>query len=465
MRILFATAEFAPVAMVGGLGSASAGLVRELRRSGHEVEVVLPDYRRLPLDDAATTHLELPGEWGPVTIRRGHHPDTGALTLVHTPAIERPHPYLDQHGNGWSDNDARFLHFSAAVAEIVAQRPPDVVHLNDWHTAAALSWIAPSVPTVFSIHNLAYQGDADGGWASQLGARRDAFVRHGGVNPMAGALRTSDRIVVVSPNYRSEILRPEHAFGLHDLLEARADDLVGIRNGIETDVWDPRTDRHLATPFGADDLSGKATAHDALSAELGLPVPARGPRSPLAVVVSRLVHQKGIDLLVGMLDLLPRMPARLAVLGGGDADLAAALRHAAQRAPQHVAFVEGYDEALGHRLIAGGDLLLMPSRFEPCGLTQMQAMRYGTIPVVHGVGGLVDTVVDADTEPRAGTGFVAVRPDPVGLLDAWHRANRAVANPARRDAIRRRGMTTDWSWEHPAAVHVELYGAVLHSGS
>ena len=460
MRILFATAEFAPVAMVGGLGSASAGLVRELRRSGHEVEVALPDYSNLALEAAASEVLTLPDGWEPVTVRRGHHAATGALTLVHTAAIERPHPYLDAHGNGWSDNDARFLHFSAAVAAIAERTRPDVVHLNDWHTAAALSWIPASTPSVFSIHNLAYQGDADGGWLARLGVRRDAFAHHGALNPMAGALHLADRIVVVSPNYRREILHPEHAFGLHDVLTARADDLVGIRNGIETDVWDPATDPHLSAPFGPDDLTGKAIAHDALSAELGLTVPERGARPPLAVVVSRLVHQKGIDLLAGLLDCLPRMPARLAVLGGGDADLAATLRRAADHDPTRVAFVEGYDEALGHRLVAGADLLLMPSRFEPCGLTQMQAMRYGTIPVVHGVGGLVDTVTDADASPRAGTGFVAVRPDPVGLLDAWHRANRAVAQPARRDAIRRRGMTTDWSWEHPAAAHVALYEAV-----
>jgi starch synthase len=459
MRILFATAEFSPVAMVGGLGSASAGLVRELRHQGHDVEVVLPDYRRLALHGEEATALDGPTWAGPVTVRRGTHPDTGPLTLVHTMHIERPHPYLDARGVGWSDNDLRFQSFTAAVAQLAALHAPDVVHLNDWHTAATLSWLPASTATVFSIHNLAYQGSCDISWAERLGARRAAFLRDGATNPMAGALRLAGRVIVVSPNYRAEILEPHHAFGLHDLISAREPDLVGIRNGVETDVWNPGTDPFLDVPFDADHLDGKTVARRIVCDELGLADAARGPRTPLAVVVSRLAHQKGIDMLVGMLDLLERMPARLAVLGGGDHDLAATLHAATERDPRHVAFVEGFDEGLGHRMIAGADLLLMPSRFEPCGLTQMQAMRYGTIPVVTGVGGLCDTVIDADTHPRTGTGFVAARPEPIAVLDAWHRANRAVANAARRRAIQRRGMCADWSWDHPARDHVEVYTA------
>ncbi len=460
MRILFATAEFAPVAMVGGLGSASSGLVRELRRQGHDVEVVLPDYASLPLDGETREHLDIAPWAGDVTVRRGTRADTGPITLVHTIHIERPHPYLDPQGNGWSDNDQRFFAFAAVVARLAVEGSPDVVHLNDWHTAAALSWLAPTTPTVFSIHNLAYQGACTSRWLDDFGDRRDAFMRDGGTNPMAGALRLADRVIVVSPTYRTEILEPDNAFGLHDLIAARADDLVGIRNGVETDVWNPATDPFLRTTFDADHLDAKRDAHDVVSTELGLEVSTAGRRAPLAVVVSRLAHQKGIDLLVDMLDLLDRMPARLAILGGGDRALADTLHAAARRAPGRVAFVEGFDEGLGHRMIAGGDLLLMPSRFEPCGLTQMQAMRYGTIPVVTGVGGLCDTVVDADRAPRAGTGFVAPRPDALAVLDAWHRANRAVLDAPRRKGIQRRGMRADWSWEHPAHEHLAVYESV-----
>ncbi len=335
-------------------------------------------------------------------------------------------------------------------------RRPDVLHLNDWHTATALADDV-AARTVLSVHNLAYQGWADRSWLARLGPHSDAFERDGGCNTLAGGLRRAGAVAVVSPRYRDEILRPEQGCGLTDVLAARAGPLVGILNGVESDVWDPAHDDALVMPFDADHLDAKAHTRRAVRAELGLRDDDPGGRRALTVIVSRLAHQKGIDMVVPLLGYLGGLRTQLAVLGNGEAATAAQLRAAAAANPDDVAFVEGFDDPLGHRLIGGGDLLLMPSRFEPCGLTQMQAMRYGTLPVVTGVGGLLDTVADADAHPRHGTGFVAPAPDPTALLDAWHRALRAWSNRSRRRAIQRRAMRTDWSWVEPARSYVELY--------
>ncbi len=459
---MVATAELAPLASVGGLGSAVAGLVRELRAQGHDVEVVLPDYSDAPLDGESREPVATADWTGPMHVRRGHHARAGDVTLVGGAGLARPHPYLDANGNGWSDNEHRFFAFSAAVRALAWTHEPDVLHLNDWHTATVLAGDVP-MPTVLSIHNLAYQGWADRSWLSRLGPHAGAFERSGGCNALAGGLRRTDAIAVVSPRYRDEILTREHGAGLDDVLADRAGALVGILNGVETDVWNPAGDQALVAPFDADHLEKKALTAGAVRAELGLRDDTGQARRALTVIVSRLAHQKGIDLVLPLLAHLGGLRAQLAVLGNGEVDTVRRLRAAADADPGNVAFVEGFDEALGHRLIGGGDLLLMPSRFEPCGLTQLQAMRYGTLPVVSGVGGLLDTVVDADADPRRGTGFIATAPEPVALLDAWHRAARAWSNPARRRAIQRRAMTTDWSWREPARQYVELYERVVNA--
>ena len=453
MRVLFATAELAPLAAVGGLAHAAAGLVRELRAQGVDVEVVLPDYAGLELEDEESLALETPGWASPAVARRGVHPSFGPLTLVWTPVIPRPHPYLDGRGEGWPDNDVRFLSFSAAVAALAFATRPDVVHLNDWHTAAASAWTAGQVPTVLSIHNLAHQGSTGQEWLGVLGLHAGAFDWGGACNPLAGAIALAEAIVVVSPTYREEVLGPETGAGLDWRLREREHVLVGIRNGIDVDVWNPLRDAHVPVPFGPDDLSGKEQAHRALLLRVGLPE----RLGPLAVVVTRLTHQKGIDLLVPILADLEELDAQAAILGAGEEWLVGALREVAASRPASVAFVEGYDEPLSHLFFAGGDFLLMPSRFEPCGLAQMQAMRYGTLPVVTDVGGLHDTVIDLDEDPERGTGWRAAVPETPALREALGRASRMWWDPVLRESAQRRAMTADWSWQEPAAAHVELY--------
>jgi starch synthase len=453
MKVLFATAELAPVARVGGLAEAASGLVAALRAERVDVEVVLPDYGDLTLTDQEELHVDVPDWVGDIRVRRGCHTIAGALTLVHVPGMDRPHPYVDADGDGWTDNDQRFMGFSAAIAGLRLLARPDVVHLNDWHTSAALGLLHDRPPTVLTIHTLGYQGVMDRHWLERLPVEAHRFAWYDSANPLAGAIELADRVVAVSPNYAAEIVTEPNGMGLHERLAALGDRLVGIRNGIDVSVWNPAFDPHLAASYSIDDLGGRQLCRSALSAEAGWP----DDNVPLIGMVSRLVEQKGIDLVLDASRFLGTLPARLAVLGSGASELASGLARAANDAPDRVWFFDGYDETLAHRLFAGSDLFLMPSRFEPCGLAQMQAMAYGSIPVVTNVGGLLDTVADADDDRAGGTGFVAASVDSAGVVDSLHRAVRAARHTRRRAAIQRRGMTSDWSWAEPAAAYLELY--------
>lgn len=454
MRILFASAEFTPVARVGGLAEAAAGLVHALRAAGVTVDLVLPDYGDVELADQSESSIDVPWWVGEARLRHGTHPVAGAVTLVDVPGMARPHPYVDADGSGWPDNDHRFMAFSAVVAALAERERPDVVHLNDWHTAAALGMMTDRPPTVLTIHTLGYQGVTAREWLTHLPVEAHRFAWYDGTNPLAGAIELADRVIAVSPNYAREIVTPEGGMGLHERLASLGDRLVGIRNGIDTAVWDPATDPHIAARFTAGDDDGRVACRAALHDRAGWD----DDKRPIVAVVSRLVEQKGIDLLADAARFLPTMPARLMVLGAGDAATAGALRELADNAPDTAWFFEGYDEPLAHELFAGSDLFAMPSRFEPCGLAQMQAMAYGSIPVVTDVGGLHDTVLDADRH-KDGNGFVSPV-EPAGIVDALHRGVRAVKLASRRRALQRRGMGTDWSWEGPAAEHVAVYEEV-----
>jgi starch synthase len=456
MRVAFVTAELAPLVTVGGLASAAAGLVGELRRQGATVDLVLPDYGGFELDDEEVTELDVPDWVGPARLRSGIHAVAGPLRLVDVRGMARPHPYQQADGEGWPDNTERFFRFGRAVAAAIEADPPDLVHLNDWHTCTVAAGLVHPPPIVLSLHNVAYQGTTDGSWLTRLGPRASHYEWWGGTNPLSGAIALADRIVAVSPNYADEIVTPEGGFGLDGPLRNRRDHLLGIRNGIDTEVWNPATDPHLAAPFAADALGDRDANRVALLERLGFDDDA----VPLAVVVTRLTHQKGIDLLAPLVPLLGEIPMRLAVLGTGDAGLAAHLNHLAAEHPDRFRFVEGYDEALSHLMLAGADLYVMPSRFEPCGLTQMQAMRYGAVPVVTATGGLVDTVVDADLD-RRGTGFVARRAMSEDLLAALFRAARRMRDRRRTATLQRRIMAIDRSWRLPAGEYLRLYGELV----
>ncbi len=458
VRVLFATAELAPLVTVGGLAEASSGLVRALRAEGVDVEVVIPDYFSLPLANEVVRDIGVPSWAGPASVRTGTAQGFGEVTLVRVPRIERPNPYVDGDGHGWPDNPDRFFAFSAAVAALVHDRQPDVAHLNDWHTGLVLGLLDVDCASVITVHTLGYQGWTSGGWLGRLARNREAYEWYGGTNPLAGGIASADRVITVSPQYAKEIRSPEGGMGLDVLLNAIGDRLVGVLNGIDTSEWNPATDPFIAETYAPGDIDGKQANRTNLRSALGWP----DDGTPVVGMVSRLVHQKGIEFALESIRYAGGIPFRLALLGSGERWSADWAHHLGHSYPDVIWFHEGYDRSMAHRIFAGSDLLLMPSRFEPCGLSQMQAMAYGTIPVVTPVGGLRDTVVDADDDRRKGTGFVARSVDTPGVVDALHRAVRAWRQPRRREAIQRRGMQRDWSWAEPARRHIELYEEIAH---
>lgn len=451
MRILFATAELRPLVSAGGLGEAAAGLASGLTELGLDVVTALPDYAGYELSDEDVVALDVP-EWAsPASARIGIHPEAGQLALITVPGIARPNPYVDAEGEGWDDNADRFAAFSAAIASLSRVIEADIVHLNDWHTALTPAFLAEDVPTVLTIHNLGHQGWAPPPWIHRLPRLRQAYTVGDSVNGLAGAIRVVDRVVAVSPTYAREIVEPAQGLGLAWDLKARGSDLRGILNGIDTRAWDPATD--LYTPhFDADNIDLKGDARNALLDHVGW----TDNGDPLIVMVTRLVDQKGVDLAFEAARFLEGMKARMIVLGSGERRLAEWGTWLGETKPDHFWFHNGYDAPLSHLLFAGGDILAMPSLFEPCGLAQMQAMAYGTVPVVTPVGGLVDTVIDADLHPD-GNGFVASAMDESGFVDAMHRALRGVRHHGRRRSLQRRGMTRDWSWTEPAKEFRDLY--------
>ncbi|MFV0523987.1 MAG: glycogen synthase [Acidimicrobiales bacterium] len=463
MHILFATAELRPLVSTGGLGEAAWGLVEALRRAGHEVDVVVPDYRLggepWPLaGQAPVPALDLPAWAQEPTVRHGTHPDAGPVFLVGGPGLDRPHPYVDASGVGYPDNDLRFAAFSVAVGQLANRLRPDLVQLNDWHTGLVPPFLDPDIASVLTIHNLAHQGWTNGGWLHELPRLRRDYARGDAMNVLAGAIRTVDAVVAVSRTYAGEITTPAGGMGLDDVLRWRGDDLHGIRNGIDTLVWDPATDPLIPRDYTTTNLAGKSVARAVLLDRFGWDEPDKA--TPTMVMVTRLFDQKGVDLAFALVPYLRRMRARFVVLGSGEEHLADRGRTLMGEHPDHFAFVDGFDLPLAHLLFAGGDLYLMPSRFEPCGLAQMQAMAYGTIPLVTPVGGLVDTVTDAD-DSSDGTGFVATSVDGPGVVDVVHRGVAAWRNAARRRAIIRRAMSTDWSWDGPAAAYAAVYRKVM----
>ncbi len=451
----------APIARVGGMAEAVAGLAKQLRTDGVDVITVLPDYGDVKLSGEQSEDLDVPDWAGPARVRAGMLDGEGEVWLIDCPGIKKPHPYNDASGLAFPDNELRFFSFSAALASLVEVLEPDVLHLNDWHTAATAGFLTNPPPILLSIHTLGYQGIASPKWMIHLKRSPESFAWYGDTNPLLGAIRLADRVVTVSPNYAREILEEENGMGLHEHLAGLGDRLVGIINGIDVGEWNPATDPHLPAQFSPSKMRGKNINRSALVDAFGLSTTVAA--QPVIGMVTRLVEQKGIDLVVDAARFLEGVPAQLAILGSGDAALVAALEELKARFPGRIGFENDYNASLGHLIFAGADMLLMPSRFEPCGLAQMQAMEYGTIPVVTGVGGLCDTVIDADADPDHGTGFVSRSVDAAGVVDAIHRASRAWSSTKRRAAIRWRGMSIDWSWAGPAETYRNLYDEMKRS--
>ena len=481
LRLLHVAAEVFPLVKTGGLADVVAALPPALARAGADVRLLLPG---LPQIADAVLHQRTVCEIGPVfgaarvTLRCGQMPFSHVPTYVlDAPYLYRRDggPYQDDAGREWPDNLQRFalLGWTAAhlaAGELDAAWAPNLVHAHDWHAASACAYMAahPSTPasSVFTVHNLAFQGlfeTADFGLlglpAHYLTAQGLEF--HGQFSLMKAGLQFADRVTTVSPTYAREIATPEFGFGLDGVVRSRASALTGILNGVDGEIWNPARDAALASPYDADNLAGKAICKQALQAEAGL---VANDGAPLFVMISRLTSQKGVDLVLGALPALLRVGGQLAVLGSGDAGLEAALRDAARAYPDRVAVRIGYDEAFAHRLVAGADAILVPSRFEPCGLTQLYGLRYGTLPLVRRVGGLADTVVDAREGDRA-TGFVFDEATPGALATAIERAAAHFAQSASWRTTMRRAMAQDFSWEAAAAGYLALYAGLVAAGA
>jgi starch synthase len=476
MRILHVASEIFPLVKTGGLADVVAALPRALVKRGIDTRVLLPGLPGI-LDgmDALETVTRIGPVFGAatVTLLSGRMPDSGLPTyVVDAPFLYRRagNPYVGPDGQDWSDNHRRFALLAwtgahLASGELDERWAPELLHAHDWHAGLVPAYLAQNpaldTSTVFTVHNLAFRGifPLDAHEDLGLPARKLTPLGiefHGKLSYMKAGLVYSDRITTVSPTYAREICTPEFGCGLEGVLRHRGSDLSGILNGVDYEIWSP-DDASTAARYGAADLAGKLVCKRALQAEFGLSPQAAGP---LFGVVSRLTSQKGMDLLLAALPELLREGAQLAVLGSGDGDLEAGFRYAAAANPDNVAVHIGYDEAMSHRFMAGADALLVPSRFEPCGLTQLYALRYGTLPLVRAVGGLADTVVDASPDnlhaDRA-TGFV------------FNEANRHALGVRIREAcvlfrdqgawqkIQRRAMAQDYSWDDAAAHYEALY--------
>ncbi|MGH7047540.1 MAG: glycogen synthase GlgA [Stellaceae bacterium] len=479
MRVLQACAELFPWVKSGGLGDVAAALPPALGALGVDLRLVLPGFGAFldtfeDITDVA--RLASPFASERVRVVRARLPGSDRVAyLVDQPAFyDRPgNPYARPDGGDWPDNHRRFGLFGWVAAALTrgADRHwrPDLLHCHDWHAGLAPAYLAAAppgdapLPTVFTLHNLAYGGTFAGGVFAELGLPPQAFTIdgvefYGQVSFLKAGLLYSDRITTVSPTYAREIQTPAFGWGLDGLLRHRAAVLSGILNGVDPRVWDPAHDPLLAPTYGVEDaVTGKRAAKVALQQRMGL---ALDPAAPLFGVVSRLTPQKGLDLLLSMLPELVAGGHQLALLGAGDADLEAGFAASARADAAGIAVELGYDEALAHRIIAGADSIIVPSRFEPCGLTQLYALRYGTLPLVRRVGGLADTVVDATAVSLAdgtATGFAFDEETPAALLATIGRASALMREPAIWRRMIRRAMTRDFSWDAAARRYVALY--------
>ena len=472
-RVLSVASECVPLLKTGGLADVVGALPKALAGQGWAMRVLMPAYpglvTRLGKAKKLWSDKDLFG--GPAKVLAGVVEGLDILLL------DAPHLY-DRAGGPYGgpdgdhkDNDARFAALSWAAAEIAKTGlsdgwRPDILHCHDWQAGFApayLRYAGTDVKSVITVHNIAFQGHAD---AKRLTALRlpkaeftpDGLEYYGGLSSLKAGLVSADAITTVSPTYANELMRPEFGMGLEGVIAARAKDVSGILNGVDTEVWSPETDPAIHV-FSAKKLSQKRRNRTALIKEFGL---GRVP-GPLAVLVSRLTDQKGIDLIAGVLSEFTWRGGGLIVLGSGDPALEAEMVEQARLNPKRIGVRIGYDEALSHRMFAGGDAVLVPSRFEPCGLTQMYGLRYGAVPVVASTGGLADTVIDANPVAMASgvaTGVQFHPTDGLGLAQALRRLCDLYANKRGFGQIQRNGMKQPLDWTQSSIIYANLYNSL-----
>jgi starch synthase len=475
MRVLHVAAELFPWVKTGGLGDVIAALPPALAAAGIDTRLVLPGFTAFldALESTEIARLRTPFAVERLRIALARLPGSAvsAYLIDHPAFYDRPGgPYADADGRDWPDNHRRFALLGWGAAALAQGRDPDwrpdILHGHDWHAGLAPAYLRADgspVPCVFTVHNLAYQGFFSAGFFSDVHLPPgffsiDGVEFYGGLSFLKTGLFYADRLTTVSPTYAREIQTAAFGMGLDGLLRTRSNRLTGILNGVDPRIWSPEKDALLPRCYGVDDAAtGKAAAKAVLAGRYGLTEEGTGP---LFGAVTRLTPQKGLDLLLAALPGLVRLGGRLVLLGSGDGDLEAGFVAAAQAYPGQVGITLGYDEALSHLIIAGSDAVLVPSRFEPCGLTQLYALRYGALPVVRRTGGLADTVVDANAvtlAERTASGFAFDAETPDALLGAIQRATELYGDPAGWQQVVRQAMSRDFSWDAAAQSYAALY--------
>lgn len=474
LSILFVTSEMAPWVKTGGLGDVSAALPCALHKAGHDVRVLLPNYPALQAAfPEARLIAELPSLAPALPPARLLSGEAGGLPLLLLDCPELfardGNPYLDATGHDWPDNPIRFGLLSRVAALLGQMRSPidwqaNVVHVNDWQGALAPAFLhyEGGAASVLTVHNVAFMGCFGHAYLASLGLpphawRFDGVEYHDQLSFLKAGLQFATQISTVSPTYAREIQDDRFGYGLAPLIRYRAAALRGILNGIDTDIWNPSTDPELASRYAANSLAAKRRNKAALQEEMGLEVAAE---VTLFGVISRLTYQKGLDQLLAIPDRMAALPMQLGVLGSGEKELEAGLRALASRYPGKIAVKLGFNESLAHRIEAGADCFLMPSRFEPCGLNQMYSLRYGTPPIVRATGGLADTVVDVSEETLANStanGFILGDDTPDALWLAMERVCRTRTDKRQWLRIQQNGMRRDFSWKPAARDYLLLY--------
>jgi starch synthase len=481
MNVLAVASEAYPVIKTGGLADVVGALPAALKAEGISTRTLLPGYPDvLKALGSAAEILDLPKFFGGAARLLGGSGAGLDLFVIDAPHLfaRSGNPYVALNGADWPDNAIRFAALGRIAADIgqgaVPSWLPDVVHAHDWQAGLAPAYLQysdqPRPATVMTVHNLAYQGQFSQQLLSAIGLPPEAFIMdgveyYGAIGFLKAGLRFADRITTVSPTYAFEIQGPEAGMGLDGLLRGRKDRLSGILNGIDTLVWNPATDARIASNFDADSLDHRAANKAALQRRFDL---APAPDAFLLGVISRLSWQKGLDLLLESLPTLLQDGAQLAVLGSGDADLQSHYGEAAASNPGRIGAVIGYDESLAHLIQAGADAIVVPSRFEPCGLTQLCALRYGAIPIVARVGGLADTVIDANAAAVAAGAATGVQFGPVtgeNLSEALRRANALFHDKPVWRKMQRNGMAGDVSWRNSARHYADLYREIAKINS
>ncbi len=479
MRVLIVSSEIVPFAKTGGLADVTGSLPKALRGIGVEADIVLPLYRqvdreRFPLTSGPSLrvpvgHREEPG----VIMETDAGSGIRAYLVRNDRYFDREFYYGTKDGD-YVDNCERFAFFCRAIMEWIGQsgRPYDILHCNDWQTALLPAYVRTlyskeaafrSTGTVFTVHNLGYQGLF---WNHDLpltGLGWELFTPqgvefYGKLSVLKAGLVFSDILTTVSDTYSREIQTPEYGHGLEGVLYERRADLYGILNGVDYEDWNPETDPLIAARYSHRDLSGKKACREDLLAEFGWEGPVD---EPVIGVVGRLTAQKGFDLIEQIGGWLAAQPVRVVILGTGERKYEDAMAGFGRLHPDRISLRFAFDNRLAHKIEAGSDIYLMPSRYEPCGLNQIYSLRYGTVPVVRNTGGLADTVIDADEVPARGTGFKFHGYDSAELQDVLSRALSAYADKPRWEAIVKRGMMKDFSWEASAREYVSVYEKAL----